>query len=265
MPRGRRRQPQSVVGGGRNTSCIRPRVRHPLALLACAIVVGGCGSATARSHPVARWQIEAPNFPPPEPAARPRLAAKAPAAKPAPTRGPAIPAAGAPANDTGALTDAEVRAELKSAFGKGGASAADNATLTAAGLATVPPTAPNKLQAMILAANEVSHKPYVYGGGHGRFKGEVFSDSAYDCSGSVSYALAAAGFLDAPTASGGLERFGKPGPGKWVSIFANAGHTFMYVAGLRFDTSGRDGPLGSRWQTAPRSTAGFIVRHPPGL
>ena len=98
----------------------------------------------------------------------------------------------------GAPTDAEVRAELKSAFGKDSARSIDSAGLTSNGLATPPPTAPNKLVAIIQAANAVARKPYVYGGGHGRFAGEIFSDSAYDCSGSVSYALAAAGLLDSP-------------------------------------------------------------------
>ena len=94
---------------------------------------------------------------------------------------------------------------------------------------------------------------------------EIWEDSAYDCSGSVSYALAAAGYLDGPEASTALMSFGRPGPGKWVSIYANAGHAFMVVAGLRFDTSGRQA-TGTRWQDARgRSYAGFTVRHPPGL
>jgi len=80
----------------------------------------------------------------------------------------------------------------------------------------------------------------------------------------VSYALAAAGLLDSPMDSSALARFGKPGPGKWVTIFANGGHAWMTVAGLRFDTSGRD-RSGSRWQADGRGTAGFTVRHPPGL
>ncbi|MDP9344973.1 MAG: hypothetical protein M3P44_04495, partial [Actinomycetota bacterium] len=165
---------------------------------------------------------------------------------------------------TRAPTDAEVRAELKSAFGEGAARAVDSAGLTTAGLATPPPAAPNRLVAIIRAANAVARKPYVYGGGHGRFAGEIFSDSAYDCSGSVSYALAAAGLLDSPLDSSGLARFGKAGPGRWVTIFANGGHAWMTVAGLRFDTSGRD-ESGSRWQADGRGTAGFTVRHPPGL
>lgn len=119
--------------------------------------------------------------------------------------------------------------------------------------------------ALMHAANDVARKPYVYGGGHGRNVGEVWADSAYDCSGSVSYALAAAGYLRGPETSGTLMSFGKSGPGRWVTIYANAGHAFMVVAGLRFDTSGRQ-ITGTRWQDArARSYAGFTVRHPVGL
>jgi hypothetical protein len=118
--------------------------------------------------------------------------------------------------------------------------------------------------AIINAANSVARKPYVYGGGHGRLADETFVDSAYDCSGSVSFALAAAGLVDSPMDSSALARFGKAGRGRWVTIYANAGHAFMTVAGLRFDTSGRDAS-GSRWQADSRSVAGFTVRHPVGL
>ncbi len=80
----------------------------------------------------------------------------------------------------------------------------------------------------------------------------------------MSFALASAGFLKAPTNSTGFERFGKPGKGKWVTIYANAGHAFMVIAGLRFDTVGR-AEAGTRWQAAPRSVSGFKIRHPAGL
>lgn len=229
-------------------------------IAAAALTEAGCGSS--RPHTIAQWTIQAPYMAPPDPAGLRRQdtfsapVRRTPAAG-APTRAPARP-------DTGAPSDAQVRAELKSAFGENATRAVDSAGLTSAGLATAPPAAPNRLVAIIQAANAVARKPYVYGGGHGRFAGEVFSDTAYDCSGSVSYALAAAGLLDSPLDSSGLARFGKPGPGKWVTIFANGGHAWMTVAGLRFDTSGRD-RHGSRWQTESRSTAGFTVRHPPGL
>lgn len=236
------------------------RVRAPALLLVMAAACAGCG---ASGHPreIARWTIQAPYFAPPDPGgpAAPGPARTAHARVSLPTPKPA------PVADTGAPTDAQVRAELKAAFGESGARAIDSAGLTPDGLATVPPAAPNKLEAIIQAGNEVAHMPYVYGGGHGRVAGEIFSDSAYDCSGSVSYALAAAGLIKSPMDSSALARFGKPGPGRWVTIFANGGHAWMTVAGLRFDTSGRRGKLGSRWQTASRSTAGFTVRHPPGL
>lgn len=167
----------------------------------------------------------------------------------------------------GAPTDAQVRAELRQAFkttAKANIDLVDAASVDGRGFATVPPTAPPLVQRIIRAANQVAHKPYRYGGGHGANPEEIWQDSAYDCSGSISFALAAAGFLDGPLASGGLARFGKPGPGKWVTIYANAGHAFMVVAGLRFDTSGRQ-RTGTRWQAAARQVSGFTLRHPPGL
>jgi cell wall-associated NlpC family hydrolase len=169
----------------------------------------------------------------------------------------------------GAPSDAEIKAELKEmekavkAFNRGGAGAATAAVRAAVsdgGRALAPTGAPDVIARIISGGNAIAKFPYIWGGGHGSFV-----DSGYDCSGSVSYALAAAGLLDSPLVSGQFGRWGSPGPGKWVTIYANAGHVFMYVAGLRFDTSGRDGPFGSRWQTAPRSLAGFEVRHPTGL
>jgi cell wall-associated NlpC family hydrolase len=148
---------------------------------------------------------------------------------------------------------ADQRRQLKEAAGAG-------ASLNVDGTASPPPGASLAIARIIAGGNAIADYPYVYGGGHGSFV-----DSAYDCSGSVSYALAAAGLLDAPLTSGELAHWGAPGQGKHVTIFANAGHTFMYVDGLRFDTSGRSGPRGSRWQTAHRSLAGFVMRHPPGL
>jgi hypothetical protein len=177
------------------------------------------------------------------------------------------PAVEAPASRTssGPRSDDEVRAALEEAFGTDDADAlVDAASLRPDGLATVPPSAPRKVAQIIRAGNEVARKPYVYGGGHGRLAGETFIDTAYDCSGSMSFAFASAGLLDRPMVSGEFAKWGKPGPGKWVTIYANGGHSFMVVAGLRFDTSGRQ-RTGSRWQTASRSTAGFTVRHPPGL
>ena len=118
---------------------------------------------------------------------------------------------------------------------------------------------PGVVLAVIAAGNEIATKPYKWGGGHG-----AWQDNGYDCSGSVSFALAGAGLLDSPLASGGFMRYGKPGPGRWITIYTNPGHMFMVVAGLRFDTSGANG--GTRWQAVgSRSYGGFTVRHPPGL
>jgi cell wall-associated NlpC family hydrolase len=164
----------------------------------------------------------------------------------------------------GAPSDAQVRAELAE-MERVLKRAKRQATprrprLTPGGNVQVPDGVPSAVSAIFAGGNAIARFPYVYGGGHASFV-----DTAYDCSASVSYALAAAGLLDRPLTSGQLARWGAPGPGRWVTIYANAGHTFMYVAGLRFDTSGRAGAFGSRWQTAPRSLAGFTVRHPPGL
>lgn len=127
------------------------------------------------------------------------------------------------------------------------------------GLAQAPPGAPAAVSLVIAAGNAIAGLPYLYGGGHAGFK-----DTAYDCSGSVSYALAAAGLVSAPMASGPFMSWGDPGPGKWITVYANAGHAYMYVAGWRFDTVAlAEG--GTRWSRQPRSNAGFVARHPPGL
>jgi len=164
----------------------------------------------------------------------------------------------------GAPSDAQVRAELREmeeVLRRARHPARPRRPrLTHGGNVQVPDGVPAAVAAIFAGGNAIARFPYVYGGGHGSFV-----DTAYDCSASVSYALAAAGLLDRPLTSGQLARWGAPGPGRWVTIYANAGHTFMYVAGLRFDTSGRAGAFGSRWQTAPRSLAGFTVRHPAGL
>jgi cell wall-associated NlpC family hydrolase len=127
------------------------------------------------------------------------------------------------------------------------------------GLAVAPAGAPAAVQQIIAAGNRIARAKYVWGGGHRRWE-----DRGYDCSGSVSYALRGAALLQAPLVSGELARWGDAGPGRWVTIYANAGHVYMLVAGLRFDTSGQR-KAGSRWQVAERPTKGFRVRHPAGL
>ncbi len=127
------------------------------------------------------------------------------------------------------------------------------------GLAVAPAGAPAAVHQIIAAGNRIARTKYVWGGGHRRWE-----DRGYDCSGSVSYALRGAALLQTPLVSGELARWGDAGPGQWVTIYANAGHVYMIVAGLRFDTSGQR-RAGSRWQVARRSAKGFRVRHPAGL
>jgi hypothetical protein len=133
------------------------------------------------------------------------------------------------------------------------------ATLAGDGTAVAPAGAPTEVVALIAAANRIATLPYRYGGGHASFE-----DKAYDCSGSVSYALHGAGLLDTTMDSTGLMTWGRSGPGQWITIYANKDHTFIVVAGLRFDTSGQKAS-GSRWQAMNRSTKGFVVRHPDGF
>jgi peptidoglycan hydrolase CwlO-like protein len=123
--------------------------------------------------------------------------------------------------------------------------------------ASAPASAPDAIKAAISAANAIATTPYIWGGGHGSFE-----DSGYDCSGSVSYALHGGGFLESPLDSTGLETWGEAGPGRWITVYANAEHAWMIIAGLAFDTVGGPGP---RWHSSPvDSPEGFIARHPPG-
>jgi hypothetical protein len=127
------------------------------------------------------------------------------------------------------------------------------------GVALPPIEAPEEVRAIIEAGNQIARTPYLWGGGHGKWL-----DTGYDCSGSVSFALANAGLLNGPLASGPLMSWGKPGKGKWITIYSNPGHVWMLVAGVRFDTSGTR-RSGSRWQSDLRPTGGYVARHPPGL
>jgi peptidoglycan hydrolase-like protein with peptidoglycan-binding domain len=112
---------------------------------------------------------------------------------------------------------------------------------------------------VIAAGDEIATRPYVYGGGHGSFQSE-----GYDCSGSVSYALHGGGLLSSPEDSTELESYGEPGPGRDITIYANAEHAFMVIDGKRFDTVAQQ-ETGTRWSDSMTSTAGFVARHPAGL
>ena len=156
------------------------------------------------------------------------------------------------------VSNAEILQQLKAS----GISANPNqATLTSDGLAIPPANAPSAVVAAIQAGNQIAHLPYIWGGGH-----ITYEDTGYDCSGSLSFILAAAGLLNGTETSGELESYGAPGPGKWITIYATAGHTFAYIAGLRFDTVAR-AETGTRWSNRSADEpdlSSFVVRHPVG-
>ena len=132
-------------------------------------------------------------------------------------------------------------------------------------IAAAPTQAPLEVKRAIWAANQLASKPYRYGGGH-----KSFSDSGYDCSGTISYALGGAGVVKSPISSNEFRRFGERGSGKWITIYARNGHTFATIAGLRLDTTPfntmkRDNNWAPRWQPTPRAPHGFEARHPAGL
>ena len=190
----------------------------------------------------------------------PKVVVAVPPGQAPPVDASSIPSTGAAAPV--AQSDAEVRSELAQ-FRK------HLATFSAArgpipqvrsdGTAVAPLQAPSVVAAVIGAGNAIATTPYKWGGGHGGWK-----DTGYDCSGSVSFALAGAGLMSSPLTSGMFMSWGDPGPGRWITIYANNGHVWMTVAGLRFDTSGANGF--TRWQSMNgRTTSGFTVRHPPGL
>jgi len=129
------------------------------------------------------------------------------------------------------------------------------------GMAVAPASAPPAVKKVIAAANRIRTKPYLWGGGHGRWW-----DKGYDCSGAVSYALRGAGLLTTPLDSTGLMGWGEAEAGQWISVYANAGHTYAVIAGLRWDTAGATRGTGPRWYASTRSVVKgkFAVRHPSG-
>lgn len=130
------------------------------------------------------------------------------------------------------------------------------------GLAVAPPSAPTEVQAAIDAGNKIAGLPYCYGGGH---RSCVEKETAYDCSGSASYVLHAAGRLAEPMPSHGFRHFGRSGEGEWISVYARHGHVFLVVAGLRFDTGWTQDAHGPQWTTRSRPAPGCVIRHPQGL
>lgn len=129
------------------------------------------------------------------------------------------------------------------------------------GVAVAPASAPPAVKKVIEAANKIRTKPYLWGGGHGRWW-----DKGYDCSGAVSYALRGAGLVTSPLNSTGLMSWGVPNAGRWITVYANAGHTYAVIAGLRWDTAGSAKGTGPRWYASTRSVVPgtFAERHPTG-
>ena len=176
----------------------------------------------------------------------------------------ATPTTAAPAIGAGATAGPSVSPWGEPAASVATRTAANCGATLVEGEAVPPPDAPPLVKRVIAAANEIDTTPYIWGGGHASFEAK-----GYDCSGAVSYALHGANLLSYTQVSGQLAHYGSPGPGRWITIYANAEHVFMVVAGLRFDT--RNDPehvSGPRWKmAAPEASIlpKFAVRHPAGL
>jgi len=151
--------------------------------------------------------------------------------------------------------------------GGGGVSAAETdictptakAHLLPSGMLIPPKSAPARVKAVIAAANRIRTKPYIWGGGHAHWW-----DRGYDCSGSVSYALHGGNFLESPLPSSPMESWGLSGEGRWITVYANAGHAYAVIAGVRWDTAGDASGTGPRWHEELLSNVGFVARHPAG-
>jgi cell wall-associated NlpC family hydrolase len=183
-------------------------------------------------------------------------AARAPAA-PVPTDPSKMPPASAGSNGT--KVPHHSAAEREKIFASARADHGGSTSILLTGIALPPPDAPQAVKDVVNNANAIVGRPYVWGGGHGSF----YSNS-YDCSGAVSFALFGGGMIPRPLTSSELEGWGAPGPGKWITVYANASHTFAEIAGLRWDTVGDEQGTGPRWHLAPAPADGFVVRHPPG-
>jgi hypothetical protein len=129
------------------------------------------------------------------------------------------------------------------------------------GRAIAPADAPAAVKMVIAAANKIRTKPYIYGGGHGRWW-----DAGYDCSGAVSFALHGGSLIDTPMPSGSLAGWGSAGKGRWITVYANGGHAYAIIAGLRWDTAGTTNGTGPRWHKSLKAQASgpFTARHPTG-
>jgi cell wall-associated NlpC family hydrolase len=235
-----------------------------MTLAATAVLCAGCGQSSPTPSPphggTTATHADAPSYRAHPQAVEPMAGSAAPMSAPAGgTAGVSVE----PASQVSSLPQPVSVTAIRKQLAESGMTANSNqATLTPQGLAVAPIGAPAEVQEVIAAGNEIARLPYRYGGGH-----MTYEDTAYDCSGSISYVFAAAHLLDHTVVSGDLENWGQPGPGKWITVFANGGHTFMYVAGLRFDTVAL-AQTGSRWSDRKADEpdiSTFSVRHPAGL
>jgi hypothetical protein len=227
-----------------------PRAFLPIliALCACLLVPAAAVAKKKAPPPTGGVAFEAPA---PTPTPAPPAAATPPAPAPAP---PGTAAADPVLPEPGTWSGPVVPGTV--------------AKLLPDGTAAAPADAPPAVQQAIWAANWLQDKPYSYGGGHGDF-----FDDAYDCSGTVSFALHAAGLLDAPLDSGSFMRWGAAGKGAWITVYTNPGHAYAVIAGLRLDTSSAGVRItrktakaaterGPRWRPTLRDTKSFKKRHP---
>ena len=235
-----------------------------VAILQVAIALAGASGGDRAVSTVAdslalmeaRQRIERPGAPGPQSVPAPRKV-RVPSEAEIAADPTALPPASAGSNGTHVPHSSSLGRDEIFAHRRGGGG---STAILLTGVALAPTNAPEAVQGAIDAANTIVGRPYVWGGGHGSF----YSNS-YDCSGAVSFALFGGGLIPRPLTSGDLMHWGAPGPGKWITVYANPGHTFAEIAGLRFDTVGDEQGTGPRWHLATASTAGFVARHPPGL
>jgi len=212
--------------------------------------LGALGDSLALME--ARRRIEAK--PPPD------YGSNAPATPPQIVPGDPSTMPPASAGSNGTKIDGHSAAERQKIFANTRVSGGGSTSILLTGIALPPPEAPQVVKDVINNANAIVGRPYIWGGGHGSFY-----SYGYDCSGAVSFALFGGGLIPEPLTSGALEGWGAPGPGKWITVYANAGHTYAEIAGLRYDTSGTESGTGPRWHLEERTHEGFVARHPPGL
>ena len=172
----------------------------------------------------------------------------------------AMPPASAGSNGSYTPRPAAERERVQAQTYAAGASSPDEAALLLGDTALAPGSAPAEIKAVIDAANQLVDQPYRWGGGHASWRSR-----GYDCSGAVSYALAGGGLIARPATSGELMGWGEPGRGRWLTVYANPGHTYAVIAGLRWDTVGLGQGEGPRWHPADSYPDGYAVRHIPGL